>query len=495
MFPKTKLTERIKTIRKNILSLALGEIISKILGFLLCIVLARHLGPKHYGMYSLALSYSVIFMVLSNFGLNTLLIKDVSRNHVIASQYLGTNLLLKIFFSTISIILLLLSLLILKYNSLTTYAILIFSISIIFSSMAETISSYFKSIEKMEYASMSIILTSILIFVLSIFSIYLIDAGILTLISIRTLAIAVIFILIYYILITKFIKPDYHIKSEMYLSTIKNGLPFLTTGIIFMLFFKTDILMLSKLATEKHIGWYTASSDLIITLFIIPSLISTAILPMLSKKYKENPKSLNTVINFSVKLLLCISIPISFGLFFFASKIINFIYGVDYGNSVQTLQILGLGTCITFPREMYSTALIACDKITSMMWINLSALILNIILNSLLIPKYANNGAAIASIISILFIQLISYFILIKKFNDLVLFSYYLKPIFVSLITVIILKYILPLNLIAQSLTGILIFCMIILMIGYFNKTELSIIKSFMSFEKKVDYDEYITPK
>ncbi len=91
-----------------------------------------------------------------------------------------------------------------------------------------------------------------------------------------------------------------------------------------------------------------------------------------------------------------IAIPITI----MSKYIIYFLYGIEYMSSVTILNIYvwsGLGMFIAIGINKY---LIVENKLKSIFFYNILAVILNIILNMILIPKIGINGAAIATLIS-----------------------------------------------------------------------------------------------
>ncbi|MBA7530506.1 hypothetical protein ES705_22714 [subsurface metagenome] len=70
----------IQTIAKNTGALAISNVITSILGFFLLIYLARYLGEVGFGKYSFALSFTTLFVVFANLGMNNYIIRELARN-------------------------------------------------------------------------------------------------------------------------------------------------------------------------------------------------------------------------------------------------------------------------------------------------------------------------------------------------------------------------------------------------------------------------------
>ena len=92
-----------RRITANFLSLAVSEIISKLLQLLVFIYLARVLGKESFGIFSFAVAFSLLIVIIADFGLSTFLIREISRNKKAASKYLSNALISKIFLTLTAI--------------------------------------------------------------------------------------------------------------------------------------------------------------------------------------------------------------------------------------------------------------------------------------------------------------------------------------------------------------------------------------------------------
>src|SRR3989344_3478621 len=94
-----------RIIIKNTGILFLGEVISRLLSFFLIIIIARHLGDVGLGKYSFVFAFVGIFSIFSDFGTNTYMIRELSRDRSLAVKYFGNAFIFKLAVSTIAILL------------------------------------------------------------------------------------------------------------------------------------------------------------------------------------------------------------------------------------------------------------------------------------------------------------------------------------------------------------------------------------------------------
>lgn len=165
-----------------------------------------------------------------------------------------------------------------------------------------SITSIFKAFEQMGYVLLISIISSAVLLVFIVSLVYF--NGSLLQIIFRVLALLIGFIAGFIILTKKIIKFKFSIDLSFIRRLLANAFPFLTNGIIHVLYLNTDIILLSKMKGALHVGWYTAAAnDLFFGLFIIPAAISTITYPIFSKQYKEDIDRLCNSSNFTIKIL------------------------------------------------------------------------------------------------------------------------------------------------------------------------------------------------
>ena len=73
---------------KNSLVLVIGQLISRAIGFLYFIFLARILGVAHFGIYAWVLGFVYNFLPVADFGLERYILKYIPRNRNKTNFYL-----------------------------------------------------------------------------------------------------------------------------------------------------------------------------------------------------------------------------------------------------------------------------------------------------------------------------------------------------------------------------------------------------------------------
>jgi O-antigen/teichoic acid export membrane protein len=182
-----------------------------------------------------------------------------------------------------------------------------------------------------------------------------------------------------------------------------------------------------------------------------------------------------------------ISFPLGVGITLLSQNIILLIYGKQYENSIIALQILIWSGIFTFLYTAYAQLLLSIGKQTTLTKITGFCMILNVLLNLLLIPKFSYIGASFVTVVTeftlLSFIFTIANnmgYVTFKQLKDTikVIFASLIMGIFIFLFSELTLSILVPLS-------GIIYFG-ILFFIKTFDKEDLLLIKNFLkSFELK----------
>jgi O-antigen/teichoic acid export membrane protein len=470
----------LKNIGKNIVSLVSGELLCRVIGAVVLLILPRYLGPANYGVYSLALSYLMLASIFAGYGLDGLFIKDVVRDKALSQKYFCTSLVIKESLSFLGVIILFIIIYAFNYPTKTVWAILIVSSAIFIRPFITTYSAVFRAYEKMEYNA-GVETSSSLTRLLGFLVVISLGGGVLWIASIIVIDHLILALVGLFLINKKFFKINFETDRAFVKDIFKKSTPFFLVGFTAIIQSKVDLIMISKLATTVEVGLYSAANELISVLYMIPNLVATALFPVFSRLYHESSKSLVLAGNHAVKYIAIIGFPISAGIYFASYPIIKVIYGNDFMRSVEILQILGAGVCILFVANIIAYVLTASEQINHVTHANIISIVLNVALNFCLIPSWGAAGAALASLICAMFRLIYIYIILNSRFEDVVVLQNFIKPLIATgFMSGVLLSY--NLNLGYIILIGTIIYGMSIFVLKTLKRDEIIMIRQAIPF-------------
>ncbi|MBE6505274.1 MAG: flippase [Methanobrevibacter millerae] len=472
---------QVKTIFKNISWLLISQIIASVCGFIWTVLTARYLGVNNYGIMGFAISLNGILAIFMDLGISVYIVREIATDYDSAPYYIGNTIPLKLILSFLVIALTLPCLIIFNYDELTITVTLLFTIETIIKSFLGLFNGSFQAFEKLKYQGIgnTILNTLLLIFILlAIFT----DIGIIGIAISYIIANLIALIYEYYVLNKKITKPKFEFDMVFCKNIILASLPFALGGILFIIYYSIDIVMLERIAGSYPTGIYNATYKLISVLTLFNSVYTSVIFPVMSKFYKNNEKLLIIIFEKTVKYLLIIMIPLAIGTMIYSTDIIYLIYGQEYDAASSVLSILIWTVCLLFVNGAFNTLLQSSHKeITTTKTYGIAATF-NIVLNLIMIPRFSVNGAAITTVLSDILILIIFSYVAYKMGIRPNKELYYdlMKIIIGSLILGVIL-YVLNLNIWVAVILGIIIYFIILILLKVFNDDDKYVIKEILN--------------
>ena len=273
-------------------------------------------------------------------------------------------------------------------------------------SMTVFLNGVFQAFEKVKYQAIGGILNSGLLLVFILITIGF-DFGVISIAIAYTIAYAFYFAYMLFNYVRRFGFPKFELDSEFIKSSLVNSLPFGLTNFFYTIYFSIDIVMLSYLTGDFATGLYKSAYNIITVFTTFFVVYQSVVFPVMSKFFEESQDLIKVSYELSIKYLLMIIIPISVGVYFYASPIVDIIYSHQYSLSYTTVQILIWTVSFLFINGAGSILLNAIDKERTVTKIYILAAIFNVCLNLIMIPMLSYEGAAIATVLSEIFITVL----------------------------------------------------------------------------------------
>lgn len=472
----------VQRIAKNMAVLFVARVASMLFGFFYTIYTARYLGPANYGILSFALALVGIFGVIANFGLDPLTVREVARDKSLAKKYLANGIVLKLMFGGLTFLIVFSVVNLLGYPDVTRKVVYVITLSTIVAGVSNLFNDIYQAFEKMEFMSIGQVLQSVLSFVFAIIAIRL---------SLSVVHFAMIYFIVnflvlgYHVIITtwKFLEPKIEVDLSFWKSVVKETWPFALTTVFISVYYWVDSIMLSYMKGNEAVGWYNAAYRIVFVLINVSSLYVTTIFPVMSRVFKSS-EYLNYIYKRSIKYMLLIGTPIVIGGTLLADRIVLLIFGPEYTPSITALQVLIWSFLFASIGGVSGYLLNSINKQIVLTRIVGVGMILNIILNAVLIPKYSYIGAAIATNLTRLLVIIIEIVILSKigfSLRDKTFLEGTLKIIISSLIMAYFIIHFKNTNLLLLITLSALLYFTTSYIIGGFDKEDILLMRRVIS--------------
>jgi PST family polysaccharide transporter len=364
------------------------------------IALSRHFGPQRFGSLAFGLAFVRIFAVIAAFGLDRLIVRRLAENPVRAAGILRGAFRLKLGLALASYLALLGLAFLLDSGERLIVAIVALAGAGLLCQPFDVFDLRFQSQNRFRLSFYGRTVPVLLSTTIKLGAL-LAGAPLLAFAALETVEAMMVGATLW-LLHERSQTPatSQPVAAFDWRRSLGEGLPLLLASLAVMVYMRSDVLMLGKMAGFDAAGIYAAAAQITEACALLPLAFAPALFPILIRWRKLGPRYYKkqfgrlflgaALAGFAVSLLLSVA----------ARPIVLLLYGPQYLPAAKVLVIHGWATIFVFLGIVQS----GYDITEGLTWAatqraTLGALT-NIGLNFILIPRYGAAGAAVATLIS-----------------------------------------------------------------------------------------------
>ena len=185
--------------------------------------------------------------------------------------------------------------------------------------------------------------------------------------------------------------------GERVRSFLSEGRDLMFFALLMLLLSSADLILLGMLATPAEVGFYGIGAKLAIFISFVGTAANAVAEPRYAAHHSNAEFSaIEALIRKSEKFALIVALPLFLTYLIFATQILS-IFGEDFIEGDSAFRLLAAGQFAALTMAPCAGVLVMCGRAELVRNICFGAVLLNIVLNSLLIPKYGATGAAIGT--------------------------------------------------------------------------------------------------
>lgn len=470
-------------ITRNSFFLTFGFAVSKVIALFSYALLTRYLDVDLSGKFFAGLAFIGLFVVIIDWNMHMLLIREISRNKEVTGAYLKSIFKIKLAL-TLLLFLVVLVLASILYSGDSLKVIFVLTPAVILINYSMVITSVFRAFERMEIDAYQMIIRSI-IFLSLILGVRFLNLGLLGVsfaFLISELLIFLLNIFFYFHYFQRHTSKKIEINSlGIFKEAIPLGLAFLFASI----YFQIGIVMLSKISGDTAAGLFGAAHRLFMTIVFFPALISSAFYPAFSQFYLEDKKKLKDFFIKAVEILFLLTFPIVAGVMVLSSRIIVF-FGKNFGAGEVALRILIWGLIINALTVLISQVIVSSGRQKILATVAGIAMVFTVIFNLIFIPRFGLVAVSVNTVLTE-FLVLILYYQEIKKTNHITIPVIRLVwgPGLSSIIMAVTLYYLNFVNIIFLIILGGIVYFLILVLTKTLTKEDFLLLKEAFLLKTK----------
>lgn len=406
-------------------------------------------GNVSYGEYFVLFNFSFLINILLDFGLTNFNNKNISQNSHLLSKHFSKMLSLKFVLGFVYIaVTLLLGFFLLGFEIRYIKLLLILCVNNFFLSFILFLRSNLLALHLFKIDSVISVLDRVIMILIvcaMFFNFFGLQIDVMNFVYSQTIGYGLTALIGFLIVLNKTHTFKLNWDWTFNRMILKKSFPFAILVLLMTFYNRLDSVMIERLLPGKlgkeQSGIYAKAFRLLDAANMIAYLFSVQLLPLFSKMLK-NKDNIEKIVKLSFTLLLTPALIVSVSSFFYSDRFCEFLYK---GNT-EGHQILGLlMTCFTAISITYifGTLLTANGNLKYLNFMAITGILINLILNFILIPKYYAYGSAVASVVTQFLTCLIQVFISYKIFKFqinkrllLSIFFFIIGIIFANIVTI-----------------------------------------------------------
>ena len=397
------------------------KIFRALLGMLVTMLSARYLGPSGYGLISYAASIVTFVVPVMQLGLNSTLVQELVNDPDHEGSIMGTSIVMSLVSGMGCIVgVVAFSALTNPGEPVTTLVCGLYSIQLVFQAL-EQIQYWFHAKLLSKYVSVTMLVAY---GITSGYKILLLVLG--SSVYWFALSQALDFLLISGVLLVIYRRKGnakLAFSWKLFRKMFARSKYYIISNLMISVFAQTDRIMLKIMMDETAVGYYSAAVTCAgMAGFVFEAIINSA-QPVILESARRGDAALERAISTLYSVVIYLSIGLCVVITVFAPLVIHILYGDQYGPAVQALRLIVWYSTFSYLGAVRDVWILAQWKQKYLLLINLIGAGANVALNVALIPWLGINGAALASLLTQIFTNVVLGFMIgpIRRNNTLMI--------------------------------------------------------------------------
>jgi O-antigen/teichoic acid export membrane protein len=346
-------------------------------------LMPRYLGPTSFGTLSFADGFTATFFVALNLGAEAYVRKEVSVRPDHASDFIGGTLLLRLAMSAAIFAVMALVMRVTGRSSEVRTLVYLFGAAQFFVSVNATLSALLHAKGQVGGMSALAVGTKIL-WALGVGVAIATGAGLWGF-ALAYLASESVESFVLFALANRHLGLVLRVDPLATKAMVVSSLPYFLNVCATGAYNKLDVSLLGILGTGREVGWYAAAATIAGLPLLVTPLIDWVLTPVLARGAVRSRGDLYAHVRRATEPILVVAIPVALFVSLGADVWLGLLLGHAFAPATLALRILAASSVVIYVAIVYALTLIMLERAWTLTWISVTALIVNVLLNALLI--------------------------------------------------------------------------------------------------------------
>lgn len=470
---------------------SVAQILVMATGFVSFPILTRVFSVEEYGILNLVMATVSIVLAFSKFGLQNATVrfleefKSNKRNEPAATFYstlfFGPLLICGVvsFLYGVVIKLIFLNLLGTRLANLLAFV----AFFIFFRSVSIIVTTFLRAEQKTKLYNLITVVSSYGSLSLSLLFIFYLIKGLYGFFFGKILVQAIVFFIIGYLLYRKYQIRLKHFSKKFFKEAVYYSFPLMWTEFNFLMLTFANRYIIQYFMGPAPLGIYAAGYNLsfyLSNILFVP--LDLAVFPLYMDIWvKKGEAATKEFLSRTLRIFLLLALPIGFGFVAISKELIVLLASSKFAMAYVVIPYIVSGTILFATSNIFKAGLLIYKKTSFLTLIMFVGVVMNVILNLLLVPKWGIIGAAFATFIAYLTLLVLTIFTAFKELSFPIDYRRFFIYIFSSVAMFIAIKSITLdsqiLNLSGKIGVGIIVYSLLVFI---FDKEVRTIVFSWL---------------
>jgi O-antigen/teichoic acid export membrane protein len=406
-------------------------------------LVARYLSPTLFGMYLFVVSFASLFEVVTDMGVNAILVREVARRRDRVRQLAGAALLPKLLSAVATVALAVIGINVFEAIAgcswILKWGVYLQIVAVSADAFTDIFISIVRAHQRMEFEALIKVFNRLLALSLVV-AVVCLDVGFLGLFKATLAANITTSVIAFLFSLKLFGAPITRSGLSLTSHLVRESLPLGVGQILNRGYNRTNVIVIQATRTPAEVGFYGGAARLIEQLYILPISLVSAVFPVISELSQDAGPRLSRAFEKTLKLLSLVAFPLTGGFVALAAPLVALVFGPKFAAVALPLQVLALGIFANFGNMQFQYFLSALGQQAVFRRNMLFCFLANLVLAAVLIPTWGYVGACAGTIVASHFLFGLSYRSVAPYLEGVSVPAIVGRPLFASLAMVLFLR-------------------------------------------------------
>lgn len=372
-----------------------AQAVDKILPVAVLLYLARTLSPDDFGVYAFVLTYLMFFQTLSDYGIDTILVRTMSQKPAQRAEILRSGLGLKLLLAILSAALSV-ALVGLVSGGNVPYGLMAVAALSLPTAYGGAYRAYFRSTLEIKKV-FAIAIGRALLYAGGVVVAVMADAGLGALFLALSIANLLTFVVVANRL-SKRIKPGFGFRSDIWRELMRGSIPLVANAFAITVSLRIAQVLLMSMRGPVEVGLISAASRVSEAFGVLPEALMVTVYPLMAGLHVSDGERLRRTAERSARyLVVAVGVPVTLCAAA-GSEIMAALFGPGFAPAGHLLSILAFTALLGAAGTVTVNLLIAVHQERALLRVAMTFAAVGTLLAYVMIHLYGVTGAAIAMV-------------------------------------------------------------------------------------------------